>query len=281
MHASLRGAEAAVQLERRGAFWFARLNRPDKRNALSEPMLTALADVCDEVARDHDARALVLWGAGGHFCAGGDFGRFEELMASSPADGSTADPMAAHNRMFGALLERLVSLPVPTIGVVRGAAIGGGCGLAATLDRVIATNDATFAMPEVSLGIVPAQIAPFVVRRIGAARASWLMSTGTRLDATAARHAGLVHVIAGAAELAAAVTADLSALALAQPAALRATRALVVRSLERPLGETLDGAAQDFARLLRLGAPREGIAASRERRPPAWRVPLPDLPEFT
>jgi isohexenylglutaconyl-CoA hydratase len=268
-----------VEVERRGAFWFARLNRPDKRNALSQPMLERLLQLCDQLESDAGARALVLWGAGGHFCAGADFGRFLELLAA-PA-GTGPDPIVEHNRYFGTVLERLASLPVATLGVVRGAAMGGGCGLAAVMDRVIAADDATFALPEVTLGVIPAQIAPFIARRAGATRARWLMLSAARLDAQAAATAGLVDAVVTGAALQDAVLEELRRLAAAEPAALRATRQLAARNLELPLAAALDAAALDFARQLRSGAAQEGIAASRERRAPAWTCAVAGLPEFS
>jgi isohexenylglutaconyl-CoA hydratase len=270
--------DALVQVERRGAFWFARLNRPEKRNALSEPLMGALLALCDRVEADADARGLVLWGAGGSFCAGADFGHFQELMAAPALAGP--DPIIAHNRTFGTMLERLAELPVPTLGVIRGAAIGGGVGLASVLDRVIATDDAVYAMPEVTLGVAPAQIAPFVARRIGATRARWRMLVAARLDANAALADGFVDVVVPMAALQAAVAAELALLALTEPAALRATKRLALRNLDTPLAAALDAAARDFAALLRTGSAREGIAASRERRAPAWHTEVPDLPEF-
>jgi isohexenylglutaconyl-CoA hydratase len=270
--------DALVQVERRGAFWFARLNRPDKRNALSEPLMGELLALCDRVAADAAARALVLWGAGGSFCAGADFGRFQELMAAPAPAGP--DPIVAHNRTFGTMLERLATLPVPTLGVVRGAAMGGGVGLACALDHVIATVDAVFAMPEVTLGVAPAQIAPFVARRIGATRARWRMLTAARFDANAAHADGFVDTVVPVNALKGAVAAELGLLALTEPDALRATKRLALRNLESPLAQALDSAAQEFAALLRAGAAREGIAASRERRRPAWHTEVPALPEF-
>jgi len=270
--------EALVQVERRGAFWFARLNRPDKRNALSEPLMGELLALCDRIEADADARAVVIWGAGGSFCAGADFGRFQELMASPAPAGP--DPIIAHNRTFGTLLERLATLPVPTLGVIRGAAMGGGVGLACVLDRVIATDDAVYAMPEVTLGVAPAQIAPFVARRIGATRARWRMLAAARLDAGAALADGFVDVVVPLTDLKQTVAAELGLLALTEPTALRATKRLTLRNLEAPLAVALDAAARDFAELLRAGAAREGIAASRERRRPAWHAEVPALPEF-
>ncbi len=267
-----------VQVERRGAFWFARLNRPDKRNALSEPLMGALLALCDRVEADADARALVIWGAGGSFCAGADFGGFLELMTAPAPAGP--DPIIAHSRRFGTLLERLAALPVPTLGIIRGAAMGGGVGLASALDRVIATDDAVYALPEVMLGVAPAQIAPFIARRIGATRARWRMLTAARLDAQAALADGLVDIVVPLADLQNTVAAELGLLALTEPAALRATKHLTLRNLDVPLTAALDAAAGDFAVLLRAGLAREGIAASRERRRPAWHTEVPTLPEF-
>ena len=267
-----------LQVEQRGQFWFARLNRPDKRNALSDALVEALVALLERVGTDLEARALVISGAGGHFCAGADFAGFLALMQTAP--GQADDPIARYNRGFGAMLERVAALPVPTIAVVNGVAMGGGCGLAAACDRVIAAEDATFAMPEVTLGVAPAQIAPFVVRRAGAQRARWLMLGGARLKAAQAQAEGLADVVVPADGLRAALEAELRLLAAAEPAALRATKRIVNRTLEAPLSASLDAAALEFAGLLRHGAAREGIAATVGRRAPAWAAPLPELPEF-
>lgn len=265
-------------VERRAGFWFARLNRPQKRNALSDPLVGALSEVLEHVAADLEARALVISGAGGHFCAGADFGRFLELMQTPT--GHADDPIAHYNRQFGAVLERVAALPVATIAVVTGSAMGGGCGLAAACDRVIAADDAIFAMPEVTLGVAPAQIAPFVIRRAGARRARWLMLGGARLKGLAAAEAGLADVVVPAEGLRAALQAQLQQLACGEPAALRATKRIVTHTLDSPLPAALDAASREFAGLLRHGAAREGIAATVAKRAPAWAAPLPDLPEI-
>ncbi|MGB5104936.1 MAG: enoyl-CoA hydratase/isomerase family protein, partial [Steroidobacteraceae bacterium] len=178
-----------LQVERRAGFWFARLDRPDKRNALSDELVEALGEACERVVADLESRALVLYGAGGNFCAGADFARFLQLMQQEP--GHAEDPVVTQNRRFGALLESLAALPVPTIAVVTGVALGGGCGLAAACDRVIATEDAVFGTPEVTLGVAPAQIGPFIVRRIGATRGRWCMLSAARLAAAVAAGVGL------------------------------------------------------------------------------------------
>jgi isohexenylglutaconyl-CoA hydratase len=135
-------------------------------------------------------------------------------------------------------------------------------------------------MPEVTIGVAPAQIAPFVVRRAGARRARWLMLGGARLRGADAHAQGLADVVVPSNGLRAALEAELRLLAGAEPAALRATKRIVSRTLEASLADSLDTAALEFAGLLRHGAAREGIAATAGRRAPAWTAALPELPEF-
>jgi isohexenylglutaconyl-CoA hydratase len=256
----------------RGPFAFATLDRPQSRNALDDAMVRGLADACAAVAAHADARVLVIRGAGGHFCAGGDFARFKQLMATSlPAEG--LDPSAGVNRAFGALLETLASLEVPTVAVVEGAAMGGGVGLAAVCDVVLAAADARFATPEVTLGLPPAQIAPFVALRLGEAKAKRLLLTGETLDAAAAHALGLVDAVAAdAIALEALLEARLAAFGCAEPKALRETKRLLAAQRESPRVAVLDAAALAFARCLRGGAPLEGMAAFAERRAAPWVV---------
>lgn len=273
-------AAPVLQVQRTDGFWLARLNRPEKRNALSDELVGELTSLFGRVGDDLEARALVLWGAGGHFSAGADFSRFMSFMSgASSAHGE--DPIARYNRQFGTMLERLVAVPVPTIAVVTGSAMGGGFGLSATCDRVIASDDALFSMTEVTIGVAPAQIAPFVIRKLGLNRARWLMLSGARLNAAQAREVGLADEVCAAADLKAKLAATLGQLANGEPAALRATKRIVNRTQQVSLGEALDSAAQEFAGLLRHGKVIEGIASSREKRPPAWRVAVPELPDLT
>ena len=268
-----------LEVERQDGFWFARLNRPDKRNALSDELVAALGSLLERVSGDLEARALVIHGAGGNFCAGADLGGFLRLMQDGP--GHADDPAVRHNRRFGAMLESLAALPVPTIAVVTGTALGGGCGLAAACDRVIAAQDAVFALPEVTLGVAPAQIGPFVVRRLGETRGRWAMLSAVRMSAEVAVQAGLADLAVPRAGLAAAVEDHLRLLAAAEPAALRATKRIARAAVESPLPAALDAAALEFAGLLRHGSAAEGIAAVREKRAPAWQVEVPRLPDFT
>ena len=134
--------------------WF---NRPEAKNALSAQMTEELNAVLDAVSEDRSLRAIVLRGAGGVFCAGGDIKGFKSGMQATDAD-----EVAASNRSFGDLMIKLNEQPQVVIVLVEGAAIGGGLGLACVGDVTLVAADARFRLSETSLGISPAQIAPFV-----------------------------------------------------------------------------------------------------------------------
>lgn len=253
---------------------FVTLNNPASRNALTEAMVASLDGQLARAEADHAVRAFVLRGAGGNFCAGGDFASFRSLMATTVPAGER-DPIARHNRAFGALLTRIADLPVPTIAVVCGAAAGGGVGLAAACDLVIAQAGATFATPETTLGLPPAQIAPFIAARMGRQAAARMLCAGARLAAPDALAAGLADVVAQ--DAGPALLDALNRLGRAEPEAVRATK----RILARPGSRThqLDFAADCFARALR-GAAAEGLAAFTAKRAPAWQQQLDTLPEM-
>ena len=258
-----------IHVETRGAFVHATLDAPATRNALTDAMVTGLVEACRLAESTPAMRALVIRGAGRTFCAGGDFSGFRRAMAAAaPTDG--VDPIATSNRRFGAMLEQLRGLTVATIAVVEGAAMGGGCGLAACCDVVLAASDAKFAMPEVTLGLPPAQIAPFVADRVGERTALRLMLTGRRIDATQALACGLVdEVVAVDARL-----ADwLAELSRAEPAALRATKTILQRRRAASLADTLDYASLAFATSLRSGTAAEGLAALAAKRLANWVTP--------
>ncbi|MCY1223927.1 Enoyl-CoA-hydratase [compost metagenome] len=258
-----------VIVRRAGGVLFATLNIPATRNALAPEVVAALAAAVAQAEADPDVRALVLRGAGGSFSAGGNVGSFQARL---DADASQEDPVATRNRQFGYFMERLSVLPVPVIAAVEGAAMGGGMGLACAADIVLATRDARFALSETTLGIVAAQIAPFVVQRLGAAATRRLGLTGERVSGDAAVAIGLVDQIAGdSAELDALIAEWLTRIGRCGPNANRVFKALVGRCGHEPLGPLLDQASRQFAQCMRReGA--EGVAAFREKRDAAWTV---------
>jgi len=260
-----------LRTKTRGAFVFATLDAPATRNALNDGMVAGLGDALALAESQPAVRAFVIRGAGGNFCAGGDFSGFRALMAESVELGGV-DPIIKFNRGFGALLERIHASPVATIAVVEGAAMGGGAGLAAACDFVLAASGAQFAMPEVTLGLPPAQIAPLIAARVGHGAALRLLLTGKRLSAAQALICGLADEVLDGAELDARLHELLTELGRAEPAALRATKAILQRRSTEPLGATLDFAAQAFAAALRGGTASEGLTAMSAKRPAAWVV---------
>ncbi|WP_439685831.1 Enoyl-CoA hydratase [Cupriavidus oxalaticus] len=258
-----------VIVRRAGGVLFATLNIPATRNALAPEVVAALAAAVEQAETDAEVRALVLRGAGGMFSAGGNVGNFQARL---DADASREDPVATRNRQFGYFMQRLSALPVPVIAAVDGAAMGGGMGLACAADIVLATRDARFALSETTLGIIAAQIAPFVVQRIGAAVTRRLGLTGERISGEAAVAIGLVDQLAAdSAELDALVAEWLTRIGRCEPNANRVFKTLVGRCGQEPAGPLLDEASRLFAQCMRLeGA--EGVAAFREKREASWTV---------
>lgn len=254
-------------VERDGPVLKVTLNRPEARNALSPAMVRELAEAFRDARDDAGVRAVVLAGAGGNFCAGGDL---KGMEGSDAARGAGTETTAASNRRFGALLEMADALPKAVIALVEGAAMGGGVGLIAIADWVIAEQAAQIGTPEVTVGIVPAQITPFLVQRIGYAQARRLAAFGLRLGAEDAQRVGLVHEIAeGRTDLMTKGTAAVNQVLRCAPHAFAETKRLVRASLTEPLGRALDEASHMFAASL-AGEAREGIRAFVEKRRPAW-----------
>jgi methylglutaconyl-CoA hydratase len=165
------------------------LNRPEVRNAFNEELIAELTAWAANAAQDGDLRAVVISGAGPVFCAGADLEWMSKQAASSKEDNMRDAGAAA--AMFSALND----LPVPVIACIQGAALGGGAGLAAVADIVVAEAGATFGFTEVKLGLLPAIIAPYVLAKIGQSACRELFLTGRRFTAERAREIGLVHSV--------------------------------------------------------------------------------------
>lgn len=266
---------SAVRIHRSQGFWFGTLNQPQTRNALSPELIAGLVDLAAQVKADPQARALVLRGAGGFFCAGGSIGGFRESLAKDAGTDPAADPVVRNNRAFGHFMHTLATLPVPLLALVEGGAFGGGVGLACVADWVLATADARFALSETTLGVIPAQIGPFVVARIGAPATRRLGLGGERATGATAQALGLVdEVVADAAALDEAAARWLTRIGGCSPQANRAMKRLVDDCISgAPRDQVLDRAALAFGECLR-GEGAEGTLAFREKRKPAWTVTL-------
>lgn len=270
---------AKLRALRQGGFLHLTLDDAPTRNALGPEMVQELQAAIEASAGDATLRAVVLRGANDFFCAGGSMGSFQKSQQSAVAAGE-ADPIAAHNRTFGSFLTTLARLPKVVVAVVEGAAMGGGFGLACAADIVLARKDAKFALSETTLGLVPAQIAPFVVARIGQARARRLALTGERIDGAEAERIGLVDFVAeDATAMETKLLAVLHGIARCAPGANAATKALLQECAEVDMAPILDRAAQAFARQMR-GEGAEGVAAFRDKRDAAWVETIDSLPKI-
>jgi isohexenylglutaconyl-CoA hydratase len=244
------------------------LNDPASRNALSETMVVALFEACLRARHDPSLRVIVLTGAGGAFCAGGSLGAFASAIGQPLAPGD-ADPLIEANRRFGDVLHALCELPQLLIAAVDGPAMGGGFGLVCCADHVIATERSVFATPEVTLGLPPAQIAPFVWARLGDAAARTCLLQGRALVASEAQALGLVNALAADGALEEALHDSLMHFQRAAPGALAATKQLLSR-LRGRTPDLRDEAALAFASALRGPEAAAGLKAFARQQPAPW-----------
>jgi isohexenylglutaconyl-CoA hydratase len=257
-----------IVADRRG-LRFITLNRPETRNALGAEMVAELDRAITVEPGEPPPRALVVRGSNGFFCAGGNVGGFAANLAGS---GRQDEAAAARNLGFGRFMERLATLPMPVLAAVEGAAMGGGMGLACAADIVLATDDARFALSETRLGLVPAQIAPFVVARLGLRLARRLGISGEHVRGVDAVRLGIADQLAPDRNSLDGLLAHwLTLICACAPRANALIKPLLAEcaAAPQPAGAEPDRAAALFARCLRDEGV-EGIAAFRERRPPSW-----------
>jgi methylglutaconyl-CoA hydratase len=263
---------------REGAIEYLTLNRPDVRNAFNEEVIAELIDWAERVARecsqtaaptmrrsaDESPRAVVLAGAGKTFSAGADLTWMSRMIRYTEEE--NLRDAAAMSRMFTAL----DSLPVPLIGRVQGAALGGGCGLAAVCDVVVAEEAALFGFTEVKLGILPAVIAPFALAKIGRSAARELFLTGRRFTAARAREIGLVHEVVPAGGLDAAVDAYVREILTAGPDGIALAKSLIPK-VWRAAGDDATALTTGAIARQRVSSEgQEGMRAFLEKRKPSW-----------
>lgn len=250
--------------ERAGAVERVTLNRPEVRNAFNETLVAELTAWARATAGDPSVRACVLAGAGKSFCAGADIGWMARMVEYSE------DENRRDARALAAMFEALDTLPQPLIGRVHGAALGGGTGLAAVCDLVVASPEASFGFTEVKLGILPAVISPYCVARIGPGHARALMLTGAKFDAARALQAGLVHEVVPAGDLDTAIDRHLAAILGAAPGAIAATKRLIRGVAGRNPAECLDLTSGAIAAQRVSPEGQDGLRAFLEKRTPGW-----------
>lgn len=256
-------------LEQRKGTLTITLNRPSVRNAMSVAMIHELLSVLSLAEADATVRVLVLRGAGGHFCAGADIKDLALARQTPPSAG--VDPVAETNAMFGRLCLAYARTPVPLVCLLEGSVMGGGFGLSCVSDISIASTTTVFALPETSLGVVPAQIAPFLVERLGFSQAKRLALTGGKLSAAGAFAIGLVHEVHDSvATLEQALDRTLDQIYACAPNATRLTKLLMQRARGEPSEKLVDHAAAVFAGALKSAEGSEGTLAFMQKRKPSW-----------
>ena len=241
------------------------LNRPEVRNAFNEEMIAEISNWALSRHADLSLRAAVLRGAGPVFSAGGDLAWMAKTVDYAREE-NLRDAEA-----LSEMYSRLDTLPFPLVGSVHGAALGGGSGLAAVCDIVVAARDAVFGFTEVRLGIVPAIISPFVVAKIGRSAARALFLTGARFSADRAREIGLVHTVVGPEALEDEIRRVVDGVLACGPEAVAAAKALIPRVAAGPSAETAGLAADTLADARVSPEGQEGLRAFLQKRRAAWR----------
>lgn len=260
------------------------LNRPEVRNAMSQVMVQELLAALRAAESDAAVRVLVLRGAGGHFCAGGDISDMAQARmklaqrqamggaaASDDAAHEAADPVADFNAQFGRLCLAYARTSLPLVTVLEGTVMGGGFGLACVSDVSLAGPSTVFRLPETALGVIPAQIAPFLVERLGYAEAKRLAVTGAKIDAAQALVIRLVHeVLPDATALDAALQRSVASILACAPGAIAATKGLLARARSEAPDGLIDEAAALFSRAVLSDEGQEGTSAFMQKRKPYW-----------
>jgi methylglutaconyl-CoA hydratase len=240
------------------------LARPEARNAFDGATVDALAEAFRDLSVREDVRVVVLGGEGPVFCAGADLAWMKTVA------GLSTEQNLAEARTLAALFAAIDRSPKPVVARVQGAALGGGSGLVAVADVVVAASDAVFGFTEVRLGLVPAVISPFVIAKIGVSAARELFLTGERFRAERARAIGLVQHVVATEDLDAVVADRVQQLLQGAPGALAAAKALVRELAGGPDDAFAERTAAVIAERRASAEGREGLAAFLEKRKPRW-----------
>jgi len=256
------------QIERDGGIERWTLNDPDTRNALSDAMVLGLYEATLRAQKDSSLRVVVLTGAPGAFSAGGSLGSFASAVGQ-PLQAGESDPVIPMSRRFGDVLHALCALPQMLVCAVDGPAMGGGFGLLCCADHVIATERSVFATPEITLGLPPAQIAPFVWQRLGDAKARQCLLQGRSYTGEEARALGLVDELVADTALGTALRARLTEMLRTAPGAMASSKRLL-QLLRDEVADLRDEAAIAFADALRGPEATAGLTAFAKKQPPPW-----------
>jgi isohexenylglutaconyl-CoA hydratase len=264
------GEPTSIAVTRDGPVLHLTLNRPEVRNAMSLAMVREMSDALHAAEGDGSTRVIVLRGADGNFSAGADI---RDMAAARARLAEDPGALATVNATFGELCGAFADSGLAIVAVVDGAVMGGGFGLCCAADVVIASSSAVFRLPETSLGVLPAQIAPFLVERLGYSEAKRLAVTGGRLTAQEALAIRLVHEVHEVDGLDAAVADTVGQILACAPGALAATKALVRKARWSRAADLVQEAAQAFSSAALGKEGIEGMAAFLQKRKPEWSPP--------
>lgn len=252
--------------EERGVLYLT-INRPQKRNAMNGGVVNGIMETFTAIENNRDIRAVVLRGADGHFCSGGDISGMGQPGSKQEAEQAAWE----FNRAFGRMCTQVNRAPQVVITLLEGAVLGGGFGLCCISDVAIADLNAKFGMPETGLGIVPAQIAPFVVMRIGLTQARRFALLGERITGAVALELGLVHYQTEGEEAMLSQLDDvLGKIRRCAPNANATTKQLMLDVGSTDHEKLLDRASDDFVAALNSDEGKEGTTAFLEKRLPTW-----------
>ena len=253
-----------ILLEKKDGLTLVTLNRPELHNAFNETMIGELANLFGELSSDPETRVILLNGAGKSFCAGADLNWMKE-MASYTQEENLADAKRLHD-----MLESIDQCAKPVVAHVHGAALGGGTGLISVCDMVFAHEDSKFGFTEVKLGLIPAVISPFVIRKIGEANAREFFLTGERFSAPVAREMGLIQGVGTPDEIQAVLKEKIKQLKGSAPGAQAAAKELirgVLAADPKKVGEYTSG---QIAERRASAEGKEGMSSFLEKRKPSW-----------
>ena len=261
----------SLAVERQGPVGRVTMNRPERHNAFDDTVIAELTETLRTIEADDGIRVVVLSGAGKSFSAGADL-NWMKRMAGFSAEENRRDAMG-----LATLMRTLAHLRKPTIARVHGPAYGGGVGLVACCDVAIATSNATFALTEAKLGLIPAAISPYVVSAIGERAARRYFLTAERFDAAEAFRLGLVHDLAQDEKVLDEKLGDVvEAMLACSPAAQLAAKGLIRAVANRPVtSELIQDTADRIAKIRSSPEGREGVAAFLDKRRAAWVPPEP------
>lgn len=252
-----------IQTDARGVATLT-LARAEKHNALSAQMIADLTQAAGQLGADPAVRVVILTGAGRSFCAGGDLGWMQEQMNAD------AQTRGAEARKLAVMLGALDRMPKPLIGRVQGQAFGGGIGMMSVCDVAIGVEGAKFGLTETRLGVIPATIGPYVVARMGAARARRVFMSGRIFGADEAVDLGLLARAVASDDLDAAIEAEVAPYLACAPGAVAEAKALIARLEPRVDDATIAMTVDALVARWESEEAREGIGAFFDKRKAAW-----------